>query len=85
MEALTKTHSITLYNDDKLSFDYVIAVLTIHCKHTLTQAEQCALQVHNKGKCDIVSGEFMEMFELKSKLDLLALKTELSSYESNLH
>lgn len=85
MEALTKTHSITLYNDDKLSFDYVIACLAVHCGHHICQAEQCALQVHNKGKCDIVSGEFMEMFELKSKLDLLALKTELNSYESNLH
>jgi ATP-dependent Clp protease adaptor protein ClpS len=85
MEALTKTHSITLYNDDKLSFDYVIACLVIHCGHHICQAEQCALQVHNKGECDIVSGEFMEMFELKSKLDLLALKTELNSYESNLH
>ena len=85
MEALTKTHSITLYNDDRLSFDYVIGSLVIHCGHTLQQAEQCALVVHNNGKCDIVSGEFMEMFELKSKLDLLALKTELNSYESNLH
>jgi ATP-dependent Clp protease adaptor protein ClpS len=85
MEALTKTHSITLYNDDKLSFDYVIAVLALHCGHHICQAEQIALQTHNKGKCDIVSGEFIEMFELKSKLDLLALKTELNSYESNLH
>jgi len=85
MEALTKTHSITLYNDDKLSFDYVIACLVMHCGHHICQAEQCALQVHNKGKCDIVSGEFMEMFELKSKLDLLTLKTEINSYESNLH
>ena len=84
MEALTKTHSVTLYNDDKLPFDYVIACLVIHCGHSMCQAEQCALQVHHNGKCNIVSGEFMEMLELKGKLDLLNLKTELNSYESNL-
>jgi len=85
MEALTKTHSITLYNDDKLSFDYVIACLVMHCGHTMHQAEQCALIVHNNGKCDIVSGEFMEMFELQNRLNQLTLKTELNSYEGNLH
>jgi len=85
MEALTKTHSITLYNDDKLSFDYVMGCLIIHCGHTFEQAEQCALVVHNKGKCNIVSGEFMEMFKLQNILSKLALKTELNTYESNLH
>tara|TARA_R100001463_G_scaffold119828_2_gene175799 strand:- start:242 stop:499 length:258 start_codon:yes stop_codon:yes gene_type:complete len=85
MEAITKTHSITLYNDDKLSFDYVIACLVMHCDHTLFQAEQCALVVHNTGKCKILSGEFMEMFELQNKLNQLTLKTELTAYESNLY
>lgn len=85
MEALTKTHSITLLNDDVISFAYVMGVLMLHCGHTPLQAEQCALITHHKGKCNIVSGEFMEMLELKSKLDLLALKTELSINESNLH
>ena len=85
MEALTKTHSITLYNDDKISFGYVMSVLILHCAHTPLQAEQCVLLTHHKGKCNIVSGEFMEMLELKSKLDLLALKTELNINESDLH
>ena len=38
-----KTHKITLYNDDKLSFDYVTACLTQICGHTPIQAEQCAI------------------------------------------
>ena len=57
----------------------------MHCGHTLFQAEQCALVVHNTGKCKILSGEFMEMFELQNKLNQLTLKTELTAYESNLY
>ena len=43
----SKTHKITLYNDDKLSFEYVTACLTKICGHTPIQAEQCALLAHN--------------------------------------
>ena len=50
-----KTHKITLYNDDILSFDYVTACLIDICNHTPIQAEQCTLTAHNNGKVTIIS------------------------------
>tara|TARA_R110002020_G_scaffold115034_5_gene264578 strand:+ start:3384 stop:3641 length:258 start_codon:yes stop_codon:yes gene_type:complete len=85
MEALTKTHKLTLLNDDKLSFEYIMACLIRHCDHSLTQAEQCAILAHNKGKCDIISGEFFEMLELKNKFDLLKINSELIEHASDLY
>jgi ATP-dependent Clp protease adaptor protein ClpS len=85
MEQLHKTHKITLYNDDDTSFEYVIACLIKFCDHSPTQAEQCAIIANNRGECDIVSGEFFEMYNIKNRLDELSLKTELTEYAGSLH
>ena len=58
-------HEIILYNDDVNTFDHVIDVLIKVCDHTATQAEQCALIVHYKGKCSVKSGT---LFDLKPKV-----------------
>ena len=50
---LEKTHKITLYNDSKHDFLYVIACLIKFCKHSPDQAEQCAVIVDGKGEYDI--------------------------------
>ena len=85
MEPSHKTHKITLYNDEELSFEYIIASLIKYCDHSLEQAEQCALTAHNIGKCDIISGEFFEMYTIKNRFDELALKSELTEYAGSLH
>lgn len=50
--------SVVLYNDDVNTFDWVIECLIKYCKHNPIQAEQCALIVHTKGKCQVKSGDF---------------------------
>ena len=81
----SKTHKVTLYNDDKLSFDYVTACLTQICGHTPIQAEQCAILAHNRGHIDIASGPFKEMYEILETLDQVKIGVSLEVYESNLH
>ena len=80
---LEKTHKITLYNDSKHDFLYVIACLIRFCKHTPEQAEQCAVIVDGKGSYDIVTGSFDDMYEILLQLEKLDLNVELN--ESSVH
>ncbi len=61
LEDLIGTYNIILYNDDINTFDWVIDSLVDLCDHTLEQAEQCALLVHYKGKCQVKSGSYNEL------------------------
>ncbi|MCK4465864.1 MAG: ATP-dependent Clp protease adaptor ClpS, partial [Bacteroidales bacterium] len=45
-----KIWSLTLYNDDIHTFDYVIKALIDVCGHDFIQAEQCAFITHYKGR-----------------------------------
>lgn len=82
---LEKTHKLVLLNDSENSYLYVMACLVKVCGHDSVQAEQCALITHNVGKCQIKSGDFLNMFELKSELQDLSLKVELEDYVSDLY
>ena len=81
----SKTHKITLYNDDILSFEYIVACLTEICGHTPNQAEQCALIAHGKGKVDIASGSFDEMYKVLETLTMVSVEVDIEAYESNLY
>ena len=81
----SKTHKITLYNDDVLSFEYVTACLTQICGHTPIQAEQCALIAHSKGKVDIASGSFDKMYDILQTLGYVNVEVSIDEYESNLY
>jgi len=76
---LEKTHKITLYNDSKHDFLYVIACLIKFCKHNPDQAEQCAVIVDKKGLYDIKSGSFDDMYEILMELENMELKVELNA------
>lgn len=80
-----KTHKITLYNDDVLSFEYIIACLIQICGHTPIQAEQCALIAHNNGKVDVASGSFDKMYEILETLGYVNIEASINAYESNLY
>jgi len=57
----TGTHTLVLHNDDYNSMEWVIACLMEVCKHSSTQAEQCALITHNKGRCEVKVGSQTEL------------------------
>tara|TARA_R100001440_G_scaffold52212_1_gene72083 strand:+ start:295 stop:552 length:258 start_codon:yes stop_codon:yes gene_type:complete len=81
----SKTHKVTLYNDDELSYQYVIACLIEICGHTPIQAEQCAIIAHNRGNVDVASGSFDRMYEILETLDHVNIEASIEQYESNLY
>ena len=60
-QLLAPTQSIIVYNDDINTFDHVIECLIRYCKHSLNQAEQCAMIVHYNGKCSVKNGSYDEL------------------------
>ena len=58
MELIGDECHLILYNDDVNTFDHVIDTLVEVCHHTFEQAEQCAIIVHFKGKCDVKTGSY---------------------------
>lgn len=68
---------LVLHNDDVNSFDYVMEVLVDVCEHSVTQAEQCAMITHYKGKCEVRSGSVKEMKELHYRLISRGLKASV--------
>lgn len=61
LEKETTKHQIILHNDDFNTFDWVIESLIDICDHSPHQAEQCAMIVHFKGKCDVKTGELKDL------------------------
>ena len=57
----TAGFNLVLYNDEHNTFDHVIEMLISVCSHDPTQAEQCALLVHFKGRCTVMSGTYDEL------------------------
>lgn len=69
--------SLILHNDEVNSFDYVMETLVEVCDHSLTQAEQCATITHYKGKCEVRSGTYSDMKELRYQLISRGLKATI--------
>lgn len=70
---------LVLHNDEINTFDYVMEVLVEVCDHSLTQAEQCATITHFKGKCEVKSGSFATMKELRYQLISRGLKATVEN------
>jgi ATP-dependent Clp protease adaptor protein ClpS len=68
---------IVLYNDDDNTFDHVINMLVKHCGHDPLQAEQCAVIVHFKGKCQVKSGSYALLEPICTKLLEAQLNAEI--------
>ncbi len=60
--------AIVLYNDDHNNFDHVIRCLIKYCNHSLLQAEQCTMIIHEKGKIDVKRGDFDELLPIHEAL-----------------
>jgi ATP-dependent Clp protease adaptor protein ClpS len=70
---------LVLHNDEINTFDYVMEVLIEICEHSMTQAEQCATITHFKGKCEVKSGSYTEMKELRYQLISRGLKATVDN------
>ena len=70
---------LVLYNDEHNTFDHVIELLVGVCGHDSTQAEQCAMLVHFKGKCTVMSGAYDDLEPKCSKLLQADLTAEIES------
>jgi len=46
-------HQVVLHNDNRNTFDHVIGCIMDACDHNELQAHQCALIVHNVGRCAV--------------------------------
>lgn len=68
MEQTEKTKSIVVYNDDHNSFEHVIECFIKYCEHSMVQAEQCAMIIHNNGKCAIKNGTLTKLRPIKDAL-----------------
>ena len=69
---------LILHNDDDNSSLKIVAALIRYCKHDKIQADQCTLIAHLNGKCQIQSGDFIELLNMKNKLDTLNINVELT-------
>ncbi|PID91323.1 MAG: Clp protease ClpS [Bacteroidetes bacterium] len=71
--------TLVLHNDDVNTFDHVIESLVDVCRHSSTQAEQCATITHYKGKCEVKTGELSDMRELRLELISRGLKASVDN------
>ena len=72
-----ETGSLILYNDNVNSFEWVIESLIEVCNHNVFQAEQCALLVHKTGKCNIKTGNKLELVSYRKELNKRGLKIKI--------
>ncbi|AWW00088.1 ATP-dependent Clp protease adaptor ClpS [Arcticibacterium luteifluviistationis] len=72
-----KLWSLVLFNDDVNTFDHVIDTLVDVCDHELTQAEQCAMIIHLKGKCAVNSGEYEELVGQRNEICKRGISAEV--------
>lgn len=49
----------------------------VYLHHTLEQAQQCAVLVHNKGRCAVKNGSKAELLPYKVALSDAGLTTEI--------
>jgi ATP-dependent Clp protease adaptor protein ClpS len=70
---------LVLHNDNINTFDYVMETLVEICDHSMNQAEQCATITHYKGKCEVRTGSFTDMKELRFQLISKGLKASVDN------
>ena len=71
--------SLILYNDDINTFEHVIKSLVEVCGHDSVQAEQCALIVHFKGKCEVKLGILEVLAAMSRSLNAKGLNSKVES------
>ena len=70
-------YTLVLFNDDHNTFDHVIEALVEICGHDPTQAEQCALITHHKGRCEVKTGRQRVLISMNKRLSERDLTSEV--------
>ncbi|UII28805.1 ATP-dependent Clp protease adaptor ClpS [Fulvivirga maritima] len=68
LEDVEGVRDLMVFNDDVNTFDHVIETLVRVCKHSTTQAEQCAYIIHYTGKCSVKKGAFADLKPMKEAI-----------------
>lgn len=76
-KVISQPYVLILENDDHNTFDWVITCLMKVCGHETTQAENCAMIVHHKGKCDVKYGSKDEITKMKDQLKSAGLSVKM--------
>lgn len=71
------TNNIIIYNDSYNTFEHAINCMIKYCKHTLEQAEQCAMIIHNNGKCSVKQGTLEKLKPICEALQENDLSAEI--------
>lgn len=70
-------YQLIVFNDDHNSFEWVGECFIKYLKHTSEQAQQCAIIIHNSGKCSVKKGTKEILLPFKTALDDAGLTTEI--------
>jgi ATP-dependent Clp protease adaptor protein ClpS len=73
-----KTYKLTVYNNDNVSFNDIIFIFK-SLGHATLQAEQCASIIHNKGKYNMIVGNYNELVEIQLLLTNNNIQSEIIS------
>ena len=68
LEETTVSKRLIIYNDNVNTFEHVIDCLINYCRHEPQQAEQCAIIIHNRGRCSVKEGDLDSLKPIKEAL-----------------
>ena len=75
-------YQVILLNDNRNTFDHVIDCLIEACGHNEFQAHQCALIVHNAGRCAVCIDSYDQCEAVYEYLIKSKLKAKLEKYDT---
>ena len=73
----TEVCKIVVFNDNINTFPYVTACLVKYCDHSVEQADQCTLNIHNTGKAEVKIGTYERLKPVCDALLNRGLKAEI--------
>ncbi len=68
LEKNDEPRSLIVWNDEVNTFEWVIETLIEVCKHSLEQAEQCAMIIHTQGKYAVKQGSYKELKPMRDAI-----------------
>lgn len=77
IDEITLISKVVLYNDEWHTFDEVIFQIIKATGYTPQKAEKITIEVHEKGKAIVYSGEMIKCITISSVLEEISLITEI--------